>query len=136
MNRKAAFRELKAIYSDLEGEHRPVCVRTGRCCRFGEFGHQLWMTRLEVEYLLERAGLPEGGDEGVCPFLKGGECAVRDRRMLGCRIYFCDASYTSVMTQLYEKYHRRIREAHRRHGVPYAYSEYLGELRRRRGEGK
>lgn len=125
----AVWSELREIYNDLDlelGSLRPLCQRSGRCCRFRDFGHQLWTTRLELDYLVLHEGLPAaaaGARTGVCPYLKDGLCGVRDHRMLGCRIYFCDPGYASAMGPLYEKYHARIKELHRRHGIPYRYAE-------------
>jgi len=137
VSRDAAFRELEAVYADLErelSELRPLCRTSGRCCRFKDYGHQLWTTGFELDYLVAQRGLPEpqNAGEGVCPYLKGGLCSVRDHRMLGCRIYFCDASYQDAMGPLYERYHRRIKEIHQRQGIPYEYGELLSRLSGRR----
>ena len=140
MARPEVWRELEAIYADLGrelSELRPLCQTSGRCCRFKAYGHQLWTTRLELDYLIEREGPPPASspEEGTCPYLKEGLCSVRDHRMLGCRIYFCDAGYAGAMGPLYEKYHARIKDLHRRHALEYEYSELLGSLRRRSGQG-
>ena len=95
---------------------------SGRCCRFAEYGQHLWATRLETDYLAAHAGPPPPGPDGVCPYLRDGRCGVRDHRMLGCRVFFCDATYEPG--PVYEKYHRRIRELHARHGIPYDYREF------------
>lgn len=129
-----AHRDLEALYADLQEDLdrlRPVCQRSSRCCRFREFGHQLWTTRLELDYLLEHERLPPKRPEGVCPFLKDGLCGARDHRMLGCRVFFCDPAYKSEMGPLYEKYHRRMKDLHARHGIPYEYFEYLGGIAKR-----
>jgi hypothetical protein len=136
-SRDELWKELEGLYADLDGELavlRPLCQRSGRCCRFKEFGHQLWTTAVELDYLVDREGLPapQSGGGGVCPYLKDGLCGVRDHRMLGCRIYFCDAAYADAMGPLYEKYHARMKELHRRHGVPYEYGEFLSAIARRR----
>lgn len=131
MNREEVYRELEAVYAELErelAELRPLCRTSGRCCKFKEFGHQLWTTGLELDYLIERAGAPEAAAEGICPYLKGGLCSVRDHRMLGCRIYFCDPAYAEAMAPLYERYHRKIKDMHARYSIPYRYSELLGAL--------
>jgi len=128
MGRLEAYGELEKIYAELERELtvlRPLCRQSGRCCKFKEYGHQLWTTRIELDYLVDRAGPPARGADGVCPYLQGGLCGVRDHRMLGCRIYFCDASYESAMGPLYEKYHRKVKELHARHGISYEYGELL-----------
>ena len=132
--RDEAFRELEALYADLERELaalRPKCGLSGRCCRFKDFGHQLWTTDLELDYLRARAGGPSSpAPEGVCPWLKDGRCSAREHRMLGCRIFFCDPGYKDAMGPLYETYHRRLKEIHARHGLRYAYGELLAKLGR------
>ncbi|MBI3855288.1 MAG: hypothetical protein HY293_06320 [Planctomycetes bacterium] len=136
MSRAEAWSELEGIYADLERELgllRPLCQKSSRCCRFKDYGHQLWTTGLELDYLVDHEGLPEAPppQAGTCPYLKDGLCGVRDHRMLGCRIYFCDAGYASAMGPLYEKYHARIKDLHRRHGLPYEYIEFLDALGRK-----
>lgn len=138
MGHEHVWIELEKIYANLDGELaalRPLCQRSGRCCRFREHGHQLWTTQVELDYLVEREGMPAtvDPDAGSCPYVKDGLCGVRDHRMLGCRIYFCDPGYASAMGPLYEKFHGRIKELHRRHGLPYEYSEFLSSLVRRAG---
>lgn len=133
---QAAYRALEALYGDLGAELDalgPSCRLSGRCCRLKEFGHQLWATRLEIEYLLERAGMPPRLPEGVCPFLDGAVCAVRPYRLLACRTFFCEVSFRPRMGPLHERYHRRVRDLHRLAGWPYEYVEFLGELGRRAG---
>jgi Fe-S-cluster containining protein len=136
MGREEVFRELEAIYADLDRELldlRPLCRQSACCCKFKDFGHQLWTTGLELDYLVEHEGLPaeSGAAAGVCPYLKNGLCGVRDHRMLGCRIFFCDSAYASSMGPLYEKYHQRIKDLHRRHGLEYRYGELLASLKDR-----
>jgi Fe-S-cluster containining protein len=138
MGRDQVWSGLEEIYTDLDrelAELRPLCQRSGRCCRFKDFGHQLWTTQVELDYLVGHEGLPPAApaEKGLCPYLKEGLCGVRDHRMLGCRIYFCDTGYASAMGPLYEKYHARIKELHRRHGLPYEYGEFLSAIERRSG---
>jgi hypothetical protein len=129
MGREEAFQELETVYADLERELatlRPRCDLSSRCCRFTEFGHQLWTSALELEYLLAHEPAPVGpAAEGVCPYLKDGRCGARDHRMLGCRIFFCDPGYKDAMGPLYEKHHRAVKAIHVRHGIPYLYGEFL-----------
>lgn len=133
MGRDDAFRELEAAYAELERELaalRPRCDLSSRCCRFTEFGHQLWTSTLELDYLRSRSGEPPAGAAaGVCPYLKDGRCGAREGRMLGCRIFFCDPGYKEAMGPLYEAYHRRVKEIHVRHGIPYRYGEFLAMLK-------
>lgn len=132
---EAAFADLERLYADLADELRtlgPGCRQRGDCCRFARSGHELWTTPLEFEYLRARTGFagadPEQARQGVCPFLKNGTCGVRDHRMLGCRIYFCDPGYASRMPDVYEKFHARVKEVLRRHGLAYEYFRFLDRV--------
>jgi hypothetical protein len=137
MGLDAAFRDLETLYADLERElsaRAPVCRRSSRCCRFKEYGHQLWTTALELDWLLAERAAPVGATEAACPYLQAdGSCGARGRRMLGCRIYFCDPAYQDAMNPLYERFHRRMKDLHRRHGIPYEYRELTAALRSRAG---
>ncbi|HEV3385152.1 MAG TPA: hypothetical protein VG097_10060 [Gemmata sp.] len=81
----------------------PRCDASGRCCRFTEYGHTLFISHFEAEILLENAPIqtapvsPDG-----CPFQIEGLCTARDSRPLGCRIYFCDPSYKTRMEEITE----------------------------------
>src|SRR5262245_55351804 len=89
----------------------PVCVASGRCCRFAEYGHVLYISNLEAEVLLdgapryERPVSPE-----FCPFQKDKLCTAREPRPLSCRVYFCDAAYQNTGHQLTETYLRKLKE--------------------------
>ena len=128
MDRQATYRKLEEIYNDLElelGELQPKCQLSSRCCKFKEFGHELRMTRLEYDYLVEHEGEPQQTVSGVCPYLENGLCGVREHRMLGCRVFFCDENYKSIMNSIYEKYHRKIKALHVQSGYVFQYSDFL-----------
>lgn len=81
----------------------PRCDASGRCCRFTEYGHTLFLSHFEAEILLESApryATPVTRDG--CPFQVGTLCTARDARPLGCRIYFCDERYTETGNQITE----------------------------------
>jgi hypothetical protein len=84
-------------------EAGPRCDASGRCCRFTEYGHTLFISHFEAEILLGNAPpfttpvSPDG-----CPFQVEGLCTARDSRPLGCRIYFCDPSYQTRMEEITE----------------------------------
>jgi Fe-S-cluster containining protein len=116
---------LLAICDDLEADiarAAPVCELSGRCCRFKEYGHTLFLSRPEAEWLLEQ-GLPENAtiDEAGCPFQIGGLCTARERRPLGCRVYYCDPRYAGVGEELSERYLRRLKQLHDETGTPWEY---------------
>ncbi len=131
--------QLPVLYADLAAEiaqAAPVCELSGRCCRFVEYGHKLYITRPEAELLLSE-GLPPDTvvDEAGCPFQQGGLCTARNRRPLGCRIYFCDPSYQDTMYDLSAKYTARLQDLHRATDTPWEYGalhEFLREADSRR----
>src|SRR3954470_22393228 len=53
---RADAREVvEEVYADLATEidrRRPICIVSGRCCRFEEFGHRLYVTTLELATFL------------------------------------------------------------------------------------
>lgn len=104
------------LYAELGEEiaaAAPICELSGRCCRFKEYGHTLFISRPEAELLLEE-GLPVDAviDEASCPFQIGGLCTARERRPLGCRIYFCDPAYAGRGEALSEKYIAQLKRTH------------------------
>src|SRR5271166_1922667 len=96
----------------------PVCVASGRCCRFKEYGHVLFLTNLEADVLL--AGAPpyeQPVSPDFCPFQKDNLCTAREPRPLGCRIYYCDPSYQETGVAISEKYVRRLKEMADANGI-------------------
>lgn len=121
------------LYAELAGDiaaAAPVCELSGRCCRFQEYGHTLFICRPEAELLLEE-GLPAGSvvDEAFCPFQIGGLCTARERRPLGCRIYFCDPAYAGRGEALSEQYIAQLKRMHRETETPWEYRPLHGFLR-------
>src|SRR5437870_7400678 len=88
----------------------PVCVASGRCCRFKEYGHTLFLSGLEAEVLLDAAPpyeQPVSAD--FCPFQKENLCTAREPRPLACRVYFCDPAYQETGNQISEKYLQKLK---------------------------
>lgn len=73
---------------------KPRCDASGRCCRFTEYGHTLFLSQFEADILLETApAYSKPVSRDFCPFQVNGLCTARDSRPLGCRIYFCDPAF-------------------------------------------
>jgi hypothetical protein len=123
---EALRRQVLEIYKDVDREVAaagPVCVASGRCCRFKEHGHTLFVSNLEADVLL--AGAPPYEPPVTaefCPFQKDNVCTAREPRPLGCRIYYCDPSYQETGNRLTEKYLQRLKEVATAAGVPWLYA--------------
>jgi Fe-S-cluster containining protein len=138
--RTGAVRAVHEIYGELQRQieiRRPICVVSGRCCRFEEFGHRLYVTTLELaafvaDYPINRPidGVVPGQWDGTgCPFQVNKLCGVHIFRPFGCRLFFCDATAAEWQQEQYQALHARIREVHEVFGVPYHYMEWRQALR-------
>jgi Fe-S-cluster containining protein len=130
---------VRSIYADVQQEverRRPVCVISGRCCRFEEFGHRLFVTTAELAlFVHELRRLPparetSAWDRTGCPFQSNKLCTVHAIRPFGCRMFFCDATSTEWQNEAYEHFHARLKRLHEERGVPYRYVEWREALRR------
>jgi len=130
---------VRALYADVQREidvRRPVCVMSGRCCRFEEFGHRLFVTTAELAaFAHELPSVPsrpaDEWDGTGCPFQSGKICTVHAIRPFGCRMFFCDATSTEWQNGQYEQFHARLKRLHEDLNVPYFYMEWrlaLGAL--------
>jgi hypothetical protein len=99
-------------------------MASGRCCRFKEFGHTLFLSNLEADVLL--SGAPPHDPAAVtpdfCPFQKGNLCTAREPRPLACRVYYCDPNYQETGNAITEKYLHALKELADAHGVPWRYA--------------
>jgi Fe-S-cluster containining protein len=99
-------RRVLAVYAEVDravAAAGPRCDASGRCCRFAEYGHTLFLSHFEAELLLESAppyATPVSADG--CPFQVNNLCTAREQRPLGCRIYFCDSAYQDRQGEITE----------------------------------
>lgn len=101
----------------------PVCVASGRCCRFKQYGHVLYVSNLEAEVLL--VGAPEfcgPVTEEFCPFQRENICTAREPRPLGCRVYYCDPNYQETGNALTEAYLGKLKQLAEGAGIPWRYA--------------
>jgi hypothetical protein len=127
-------RRVLELYEEVDREVAaagPVCMASGRCCRFKEFGHVLFLSNLEAEVLLYDA--PAYDVDAVtpdfCPFQMGNLCTAREPRPLGCRVYFCDPNYQETGARLSETYLRRLKDLADVHGIVWRYAPLYHFLR-------
>jgi Fe-S-cluster containining protein len=101
----------------------PRCDASGRCCRFAEYGHTLFLSQFEAEILLETAppySKPVGRDG--CPFQVSNLCTARHERPLGCRIYFCDPAYQDTGHRITEEAVARLKQLADEFGTGWRYA--------------
>jgi Fe-S-cluster containining protein len=130
--------ELELVYEAIAravAARRPVCDASGRCCKFDEWGHRLYVTGLEAAYLAARLGREISLEEiataraaGGCPFQKALLCSVHAIRPLGCRVYYCDETAQEWQMELSERMLGEVKAIHERHGLAYRYGEWRAML--------
>lgn len=128
---------VEGIYAEFQREvdqRRPRCDASGRCCRFQEYGHRLYVTTIELAAFVHavrlRASQPVGGQRGgVCPFQIESLCSVHTIRPFGCRVFFCDPTAGEWQNEQYERFHAALRRLHEELDVPYRYLEWLSALK-------
>src|SRR5438874_5217830 len=119
-------RKVMELYVEVDREVAaagPVCVASGRCCRFKEYGHVLFLSNLEAEVLLESAPTYEQPvTADFCPFQKGNLCTAREPRPLGCRVYFCDPNYQETGQQISEHGLCKLKQLAEENGLEWRYA--------------
>ncbi|MDR3635504.1 MAG: hypothetical protein P4L84_16990 [Isosphaeraceae bacterium] len=132
----ALFREaLHGLYDALDAEIArlgPVCALSGRCCRFEEYGHTLFLSALEAALLLADAPPPVRplDDGATCPWQDGqGRCTARSARPLGCRVYYCDPDYEPHAAEVSEAYIARLKRLSEALDLPWNYAPLHRHLR-------
>ena len=114
------------VYADADAAVAAAgqrCDASGRCCRFKEYGHTLFLSHFEAELLLEAAPAYEKPvSRDGCPFQVGGLCTARDARPLGCRIYFCDPAFQDRMAVITEDALAALKRIADAHGTGWQYA--------------
>jgi Fe-S-cluster containining protein len=139
-DRPEVIAAVRDVYQAVQAEidtRRPVCVVSGRCCRFEEYGHRLFVTTLELAAFwhdLSRSPIPTAQrmaawDGTGCPFQVAKLCSVHPFRPFGCRMFFCDATSTEWQNECYERFHADLKRLHQTLDVPYRYVEWRQALR-------
>ena len=133
---------LRAIYAEVDAEvarAAPVCRISGRCCRFEEYGHTLFVSAPEFALLLADAPPPsrpvDGGD--TCPWQDDrGRCSAREARPLGCRVYFCDPAYQPIAPEIAEAGIARLKRLVDESDLSWDYAPLHHHLRRAVVDGR
>lgn len=123
---------IKTLYEDVMRaiHHRkPKCDASGRCCRFEEYRHRLFVTTLEFAAFVSEVAKVQSPWDGLgCPYQVNGLCSVHPSRPFGCRIYFCDSTAQEWQQAQYELFHDRLKRLHESLGIEYFYVEWRDGL--------
>jgi hypothetical protein len=117
---------VRAIYASADAAVAaagPRCDASGRCCRFKEYGHTLFISQLEADVLLDAAPAFAGPvTPDACPFQVDSLCTAREPRPLGCRVYFCDPNYQETGRDISETYLRQLKDLAEEVGIGWRYA--------------
>jgi Fe-S-cluster containining protein len=141
------FRDARTRIAEEVRARRPICLASGACCRFEEYGHRMYLSGLEAAFVVSRIDaarraraanplrildVTDARSRGDCPYLHGTHCGEHEERPLGCRIFFCDKGADGLgddwQSALYEETHRATIALHETLGVPYRYMEWREAL--------
>ncbi|CAN5732156.1 hypothetical protein BH23PLA1_BH23PLA1_42970 [soil metagenome] len=131
---------LRQIYEELDravAVAGPVCQLSGRCCRFQEYDHTLFLSAMEAAVLVADAPPPSRPlDDGAsCPWQDSkGHCTAREARPLGCRVYYCDSTYQEKAKELSEVYLGRLKRLADERGIPWTYAPLHHHLQAQEAE--
>lgn len=126
---QACIEALELIYKKLHEQLKSLpcpCDACGACCQFSNAEHRLYISELELTYVLKKYEIPKiEGD--VCPFMVDEKCTVRDRRMLGCRSYFRAHSQEDHVRAeaLYEKALKEIKALYSQYNLKWVYKDLM-----------
>jgi hypothetical protein len=133
----ARIREaLGVLYRELDqavARHQPVCELSGRCCRFRDYGHTLFLSAPEAALLLADAPPPARGldDGATCPWQDArGRCTAREARPVGCRVFFCDPRFETILPELAEEFTGRLKRLVEAEGWAWDYAPLHRHLSR------
>jgi len=127
---------ISRVYEDLDKHLTaadPNCDSCGRCCRFTDFGHRLYVSTLEILYLSQHNQPPldhhQYLTQGRCPFLIDKQCSLRQFRTASCRIFFCRSLDPRFQSELSEQTLARLRRLHDKFSAPYLYADLIHWLK-------
>jgi Fe-S-cluster containining protein len=105
------------------------CRACGACCDFTAMDHRLFVSGGELA-LLAKVRPPRRPERLRCGYQQNNLCTARNRRPLGCRMFYCESEAREPVQNLYETWHKRIITLHQEAEIPYVYGEMTAWLER------
>jgi hypothetical protein len=129
--RGAVHNVYRALQDAIE-LRKPICSTSGRCCRFDQFGHKLFVTTMELGTLVHDCAhsrlVRVDSNHHSCPFQQQNLCSLHAIRPFGCRVFFCDETSTDWQREQYGRFHAEFKRLHEEFRVPYYYIEWREAL--------
>lgn len=122
-----ALLALAELYAALDRElprYKFVCQASGDCCDLSRSDRRLYASTLEAAWFLRAsAGKRANDDPGACPAFGADRlCHEREGRFLACRTFFCGSYRQGDPAEVHARWHRRLKELHDAHGIPWRYA--------------
>jgi len=132
MSKSEKIREqLNSLYSKLDKEINSLsarCYGCGKCCNFKKNGLKLYVQKVELDLIKEETGItPYLLPEGNCVFQENDICTIHRIRPLGCRTFFSEAPNSTDHQNLFEVYHKKIKEIGNESDIEYIFEPFFTE---------
>ena len=121
-----------AVYEwiDAKTAGKTPCDACGNCCDFKQYDHRLYVTGVELQYLVSTLGMQavKKMDNGICPYNENNKCAIHKYRFAGCRIFTCKGD-TDFQSRLTEQALEKLKSIGNKFDSPYRYVDLATGLR-------
>ena len=107
---------------DSKAAARTPCNACGNCCDFKQYDHRLYVTAVELQYLVSALG-PQAVkkmSDGICPYNENNKCTIHKDRFAGCRIFSC-RSDTDFQSRITEQALAKLKSIGNKFNSPYQY---------------
>lgn len=101
-----------------------TCRMCGKCCNFDSYGHRLFISSPEIEYLTEKISRDniKPTTNGRCPYNIDGLCTIHENRFAACRIFCCRGD-KDFQNRLSEEVLKKLKILCEQLQIPYQYLE-------------
>ncbi|MBW8035582.1 MAG: hypothetical protein FVQ79_08125 [Planctomycetes bacterium] len=107
---------------DSKAAGRTPCDACGNCCDFKQYDHRLYVTSVELQYLVTTLGPAaiKKMNDGICPYNENNKCTIHKNRFAGCRIFSCQSD-ADFQSRLAEESLAKLKSIGYKYHWPYCY---------------